>query len=156
MPIVMRNMSGCDVELCLSSRNALAGRYNAGKRSLVAERDETPVNNPVAASLEDTAHPTSDPIVALFERMELSSATIELLATLPAPEIVANLQGAEGETLLGKLGLTKPAVKDKNLNEAWTRKTLPKAPVERKAEIANMLAKKAEVNVRVELNLSSR
>jgi len=146
MPIIMRNMSGGDIELCLESRNALPGRYNAAKRVLLGERDrEQKKDVPVKPSLR-TTQSLSDPIEALFERLDLSSATTELLAALPAPDIRANLHGSEGDSLLGKLGLSRPSVKDKNLNEAWTKKLLPKGPVERKAEIANMIAKKVDVS----------
>jgi len=146
MPILMRNMRGGDVQLCLDSRAALAGRYNAAKRILLSERGEE-VNAEVEADAPETPPPPSGPVVALFERITLSSATIERLSALPSADIMSNLQGSEGDNLLGKLGLSKPSAKDKNLNEAWTRKTLPKAPVERKAEMANMLAKKVEVNI---------
>jgi hypothetical protein len=145
MPMMLQNLAGLDIQGCLNDQRAIASRYDIVKKQFESEgavQTAPPSPGNAAGVLADGV----DTINA-FERLDLASSTIHDLLKLPSREILSNLQGAEGDALLSKLGIDRPTDEDRSRVATWTSETMAKQGLERKVEMSGMLAKKLDVSV---------
>ena len=146
MPILFGSMTGEDVKACLESKSALALRYNSAKKELIKRQAATKSgdNSPAADEVNDRLREQVE-VVPKIQRLSLDTANISQLVALPTQEILANVEGGEGEALLTKLRLSRPTKQETTTMQAWREKIMKKTGVERKSEMANLLSKKVDV-----------
>ncbi|EIW69665.1 hypothetical protein TREMEDRAFT_30506, partial [Tremella mesenterica DSM 1558] len=147
MTILLSTVTIEELRHCLSSKSYLAATYNVAKKELIRRQEvtaptvpaPTPVNqspSPPRSSLE----PNQDPPTIL----DIPSATLPALAALSARDIVANLTYEGSDILLFKLNLGRPAAQEVSGLAAWSDKVMKKPMIERKTEMAAMLAKRLD------------
>ena len=144
MPIILQSLKGSDIQLCLDNPSAIASRYNIAKKQFETERPVCPAPSSPGITGQDLIDEADT--VSAFQRLDLGTSSINDLLNLSSRNVLSNLQGAEGDALLSKLGIDRPTSEDRSWVKSWTRQTMAMRGLERKLEISAVLAKRLDVS----------
>jgi hypothetical protein len=145
MPFFMRLItSSSEIKLCIADRSELALRYDTAikelEQSLAARNDVQVAPEQIPLPPSEAEPPAASPSI------QLCTATLEELASLPAAEIMSSIEGAEGDALLTRVGVSRPTAAVQSSVDRWMTKTMAKPSLQRRSEMANFLAKKIDVS----------
>ncbi|WRT67117.1 uncharacterized protein IL334_004083 [Kwoniella shivajii] len=74
----------------------------------------------------------------------LEGLDISSFGSLPAKDIIYNLQGEHGLNVLAYLGVIEPTITEKTSNATWAQELMNKSKVVRVVELANVLVKRLD------------
>lgn len=166
LTIMLPMLSHAEISQCLLNKNFLAAKYNVAKKQLIkqqtAAREEvalsgsppleatsSPISSDISsetASPPPQSDPVKPPVIDDFIRVSPDTVDLPFLASLSIRDIMANLSSEDGEAILSKVECSRPTATEAASLARWTKGVMEKTGVERKAEIAGMLAKKMDVS----------
>jgi hypothetical protein len=164
--IMLPMLSHAEISHCLLNKNFLAAKYNVAKKELIKqqataskdvalssspplEATSSPISSDISsetASPPPLSHSVKPPVIDDFIRVSPETVNLPFLASLGIRDIMANISGEDGEAILSKVECSRPTATEAASLARWTKGVMEKTGVERKAEIAGMLAKKMDVS----------
>ncbi|ORY33788.1 hypothetical protein BCR39DRAFT_557015 [Naematelia encephala] len=148
---MLKKLTVAELRHCLDNKSKLAIQYGVAKRSLITAHDVGELPNQgmdpsPADSGEIGESQLSTPPLKVFLPVDIDNLTISKFVSLSINDMALHLSGHEAGKILDQLAIKRPTAQAFVQANAWTAKVMAKGIVERKAEMAALLAKMLDVS----------
>ena len=143
------------LQRCLDNKSYLASRYNIAKKEVI-RCQQTKQQSLYSADGGSPKKPSASVLTAQNDAnitpspssVGAYSADLRSFACLPVHNIIAHLNGENGDEILHHLGVIRCDPKEAAATATWTQSVLAKPLLTRKEEIADQMVDKLEVNLK--------